>query len=275
MLPWARAVIYGREHNLPVLAPRWVQPRIGAMIRNEAVSRFYFREFTNDGYVKGLRKHATLLTGKYISEENICLANSPEKFFRPLVVVFQGLRHYFDDIRDHRDVLFAELHRIVNRSILERVTAASTAPFVAVHIRRGDFSKGNSIDAVRARYTPDEWFLAAIDAIKKDRYWSRLPIYVFSDANDSEFVPFNSAGCRQITTGSAVGDMLLLSKAQLLVGSGQSTFTMWASYFGIMPTLYCPGKMQQRVFTSDCKVFEGQWRQGEKLPPPQQDWRGE
>ena len=66
--------------------------------------------------------------------------------------------------------------------------------------------------------------------------------------------------------GSAIGDILLLSKASLLFASAHSTFSMWGSYLGGMPTLYYPGKMDQRVFPPEAGICERVWTPGRALP---------
>ena len=57
LFPWARAVLYARNHSLPLLAPEWVKlGRIGPWLRGERDKRYYFGQFTNEGYIRGLKK---------------------------------------------------------------------------------------------------------------------------------------------------------------------------------------------------------------------------
>jgi hypothetical protein len=248
-----------------------VQPRIGALLRQEALTRFYLREFTNTGHVRGLRKYGVLLCGNRILEDQIESESPPRQtWLRPIVLIFQGLRQYFDDIRNDRELIDRELRRIVNPRVLRKLPDFARERFVAIHVRRGDITKsGLSTETLlsQARYTPDNWFLSAIDAIRTNRHWRKFPMLVFSDGTSEEITDFLQAGCHKLTTGSAIGDLLLMSKAQLLVASGHSTFSMWASYLGAMPTIYCPGKMQQRIFPIGCEAFEGEWSPREQLPP--------
>ena len=72
--------------------------------------------------------------------------------------------------------------------------------------------------------------------------------------------------CELVPPRSAIADILLLSRAEVLLASGYSTFSMWGSFLGRMPTLYAPGKMQQRLFDPGCGVFEGEWHPGTALP---------
>ena len=65
----------------------------------------------------------------------------------------------------------------------------------------------------------------------------------------------------------AVTTEKIMSKARLLAASAHSTFSMWASYLGRMPTLYYPGKMDQSVFPPGSDAIEEEWEQGGSLPP--------
>jgi hypothetical protein len=272
LLPWARAVIAARELSAAVLAPRWVQPRLGALIRRERKKRFYVSEFSNAGYIKGLRKYAILLGARRIEESAASLAELAEYGYRgPSVVIFEGLKNYFSDIISHRTVLLQELRRIVNRHSIEKADAAHV-PFIAVNIRRGDLTNaGWSAERLmkEPRFTPTGWFVDAINALRQDCRWANLPIKVVSDGTEAELQDvIRLLGCELASTNSAVGDIIMMSRARMLVASGHSTFSMWASYLGQMPTLYYPGKMQQKVFPPGCHAFEGEWSIGQPLPCP-------
>ena len=43
-----------------MLAPQWLQPRLGAVLRREKVTRFYWHELTSRGYIVGLHKWIVL-----------------------------------------------------------------------------------------------------------------------------------------------------------------------------------------------------------------------
>ena len=272
LLPWARALIAARKLSAAVLAPRWVQPRLGALIRRETKKRFYFAEFSNAGYVRGLHKYAILLGSHRAGESDYSfggLAANGRR--RPTVIVFEGLRNYFSDIINERTVLLQELRKIVNDHTIERADALEV-PFIAVNIRRGDLTNaGWSAERLMTepRFTPTGWFVEAINAVRQDCRWANLPIKVVSDGTEAELEDvIRLPGCELTSTKSAVGDILMMSRACMIVASGYSTFSMWASYFGQVPTLYYPGKMQQKVFPPGCLVFEGEWLVGQPLPCP-------
>ena len=78
----------------------------------------------------------------------------------------------------------------------------------------------------------------------------QVPIVVFTDGRPEEVRELTELkGVRYHDRKPAITDLLMLSNADLLLASGRSTFSMWASFLGEMPTIYAPGKMQQRVQT--------------------------
>jgi hypothetical protein len=272
MLPWARAVIFAKERGLSMIAPSWVQPRFGALFRNEPRKRFYFHEFTNKGYVTGFRRAALLATAERIAEDDSSAHIVAKAQRENRIFLFEGLRNYFEDIKGQRDVINDELLKIVNPAILRRVAAACDGPFIAVNVRRGDLTnQGFPVGRLAAepRYTPDDWFNRAIEATRQQTDWAKLPVKVVSDGTDAETVSYlRHSGASLATVRSAVGDILMMSKAKLLIASGHSTFSMWASFLGGMSTIYHPGKMQQKVHTATDQVLEVEWAPGEALPPP-------
>ena len=58
--------------------------------------------------------------------------------------------------------------------------------------------------------------------------------------------------------------MLALSRCKVLVSS-PSTFSMWASFLGQMPTIWFPGQMRQKLIINE-KLFEGEIDYNDSLP---------
>ena len=272
LLPWARAVVFAQKNSLPMLAPQWVQPRLGEVLRREKVTRFYLNEFTNEGYLKGFRKWLILnranKVGEDVAAEHGVVSNEPG---RSTVIVFEGLRNYFRDLWHHHEVVREELYKIVAPQILQKV-ALIREPFIAMHVRRGDIIVPGLTEAqllADKRYTPLSWFIAAAQTIRREAAWRDLPIYVVSDGHEHELTGLLAVpNCRLMTLGTATGDMLLLAKARLLFASAHSTFSMWGSYLGRVPALYYPGKMDENVFPPGSGVYEGEWSSELALPSP-------
>ena len=265
MLPWARAVVFARKNSLPILAPQWVQPRFGAVLRREKVKRFYLTDFTNQGYIAGLRKWFVLSSANKVGEDTASqfLSAGCKAGIRSSVIVFEGLKNYFCDIWHDHAMVREELYNIVSPLIQDKV-GLIREPFIAMHVRRGDV---NLPQLQKKHFTPLSWFVDAAKTLREEAAWRELPIYVISDGREHELTELLAiSNCQLITSGTAIGDILLLAKARFLFGSAHSTFSMWGSYLGRVPALYYPGKMDQKVFPPDLGIFEGEWREGQVLP---------
>ena len=137
---------------------------------------------------------------------------------------------------------------------------------VAIHIRMGDFKNPNNEDVLRKgswNYRlPIQWYK---NIISKIREVSDMPIYIFSDAENTELEEIlNINNCKRVYFGSAISDMIALSRCKVLVSSA-STFSMWASFLGQMPTIWFPGQMRQKLIINKT-LFEGEIDYNDPLP---------
>jgi glycosyl transferase family 11 len=116
---------------------------------------------------------------------------------------------------------------------------------VGIHVRRGDFVEARSEDDFIRRggiRTPLDWFVQSIVAIRRMRGYA-VPALVVSDAPDEALACLlQEEAVTRVDTGSAIGDLLVLSRAQLLIASGGSSFSAWAAFLGQMPTVSYPGQ---------------------------------
>lgn len=97
-------------------------------------------------------------------------------------------------------------------------------------------------------FTPVEWFIAIAHSLRRQIPGSSIPIVVFTDGSNDEvgrLLEIDNVHLHQRRT--AITDLWALSQARLLIASGFSTFSMWASYLGGMPTVYAPSKIQEHV----------------------------
>ena len=114
-------------------------------------------------------------------------------------------------------------------------------PSISIHIRLGDFaSPGEGMEpgepCVRV---PLGWYVAKIAALRS--VLGPLPVHVFSDGADDELREILALpNSHRLTFGSALADMLALSRAPVLVASPGSTFAVWAAYLGRMPVIWYP-----------------------------------
>ena len=246
LFPWATAIVYAKTHNLTRLQTTWKNLKIGTFLRKERDKRMYFDLFTGKDGVGGLKKFLLLnFTNKV-------------KYFSSMDALFEPFKH------DHNFVK-TELLKIINPYHIEKAEEFNPNS-VALHIRMGDFDEPENEQLLRDgawNYRlPLKWYIAIIDKI---RLKSNLPIYIFSDATDKELeeiLAFDN--CKRAYFGSAISDMIALSRCKILVSSA-STFSMWASFLGQMPTIWFPGQMRQKLI-SNPSIFEGEIDYTDKLP---------
>ena len=246
LFPWATAIVYAKAHNLTRLQTTWKNLKIGTFLRKERDKRMYFDLFTGNDGVGGLKKFLLLnFTNKV-------------KYFSSMDALFEPFKH------DHNFVK-TELLKIINPYHIEKAEEFNPNS-VALHIRMGDFEEPENEQLLRDgawNYRlPLKWYIAIIDKI---RLKSNLPIYIFSDATDKELeeiLAFDN--CKRAYFGSAISDMIALSRCKILVSSA-STFSMWASFLGQMPTIWFPGQMRQKLI-SNPSIFEGEIDYTDKLP---------
>ncbi len=236
LFPWARCFLFCRAHGATMIAPRWGHLRIGPWLRRESDKRYYGGFFRAAGYVRGLRRWWILARVRQIAEQDWTGA----ALTGPCVVRFQGLIYpLFAPLVGQQDVIAAELRRITRARHLPEPDEARGA--IGLHVRLGDFRA--TPDRATLRHNghfrmPLEWYRAAVG--------ESVPAIVFTNGRREELGPLLAEENVRVSTGrSAVADLLLLGQAGVIVGTGSSSFSSWASFLGQGPTLWYPGHRQE------------------------------
>jgi hypothetical protein len=125
----------------------------------------------------------------------------------------------------------------------KRALETGFSPDVAIHVRLGDFvyddpSRGNTrIDL--------GWYIGILNRLRE--HLGVNSVALFSDGTDEELAPLLSIeGVTRVTFGSSIADIIGLSCARIFIASG-STFSMWASYLGQMPTIWFPRRLHHPI----------------------------
>lgn len=271
LLPWARAELFARAWDVPVLAPWWGRPRIGPYLRREPDKRRYGRLFHARDHVDGIARAAIGAFGRRLAEDEPVDAYAEAKrASRPHAVRFEGLGTLFAPLIDHH--IFVR-HKLWQMTVepLRATGAAYGSRFVAMHVRRGDLTRqGFSSRALNdevLQFTPLPWFVAMARALRRTDAFRALPLVVFTDGSTEELAALlRLEGVRLHPRQPAISDLWTMSHASLLFASGYSTFGMWASYLGGMPTVYAPGKRQQRVQGARASAIEIELGEDDALP---------
>jgi hypothetical protein len=254
LFPWARAKLLARQHGYQFVAPTWPQLKVGPLLRGEFDSRSYFSLFkTQPDDLTGLRRLWVLLTCKRVSEETWAQAGPGH------VVEVSGLGGLFEGLLEHPAFLRDELLAMLAQNRMPQLAQSyGSARAIAVHVRYGDFSAVDervSKSGGANRRQPIEWYVAAVGAVRQ-HLGENTPVNVFSDARTEELAPLLALpGVRRAQGNSAMEDILLISGHRMLVASG-STFSMWASFLGQVPTIWFPGQMKFRLLCEDGREIE-------------------
>jgi len=253
LFPWARAELFARGSNVPVLAPQWTRIRIGPYLRREPEKRRYGGFFRSPEHVRGPSRAAISAFARRMreGESESVYARAKESHW-PSVVRFEGIGDLFAPL--------ANEHAFVRYD----------GPFIAMHVRRGDLTRQGFTQRALLevkQFTPLSWFVAMAHAARRSDSARKRPIVVFTDGSAQEVAELLAVDGVLLHSGPcAITDLWTMTRAAALFASGFSTFGMWASYLGGMPTIYAPGKLQQRVQAGVPNAFEVELAAGDALP---------
>jgi hypothetical protein len=245
---WAKAAVFAHQHRIPLVVAGWSWPRPRALLRGGRGERQYRRYFV-PRYSELARAIASIAVMRRVVAEP---AVSEDLQLRNAVYVFNKRPHwsdYFGAIREHRELvrelLYSELAP-ATRTALE----TSLRPCVAVHIRCGDFRNlrpDEDFAKVGGVRTPLSYFEALIGQIRARRQ-DNLPVTLFSDGTDAELAPL--LALPNVTRSRASNDvveLLLMSRASLIVSAAGSTFSLWSGFLADAPLIMHPSHIHQPV----------------------------
>jgi hypothetical protein len=271
LFPWARAEIFARQTGARILKPVWNTVRLGPYLRREPEKRNYFGLFRAPHHLHGVSRMMSLLTGNRVLESERESATIKAKFpYRHHVVVFKGLDKYFGPLLPEYAFIRDQLW-IMTRERMRATGSVYGERFIAMHIRRGDLTRqglGPEELNAQAPYTPIAWFASMARAVRRCPELDSVPIVMFTDGSADEVAEvLNIDDIHLHRRGTAIADLWALAHARLLFATGFSTFSMWASFLGGMPTIYAPGKIQQYVQTGRPHAVEIELEEGADIPP--------
>jgi len=245
MFIWARSEIFARDRRCRMLAPQWTQfGRVGVWLRGERDKRTYINCFGSDGYVTGFARARILATYPRISEAQASAMDYDAESRRKLVVEFQGSDGLFDTFPQEKNYLRGRLLEIVRPRLVAQAHATwpGNAPFIALHVRRGDFAPwdasrvGASVGNVQL---PIPWYREAIRFIRKQS--GPIPAVIFTDGTHAELKLLTEMPDVVIAEHApAIVHILAIANASHIVTSA-STFSRWGVYLSEATAIWYPG----------------------------------
>lgn len=244
LLAWARCTVWCAQTGATMLGPIWLRPRIGPYLRRERDKREYFRLFTNRPYPNRLSRTHLLLTKRQVAADALITGARPKDGD---VVVFtnaysRNFETYFHEIVEHGPMLRGALEEITRPSY--RPAPIRVAPFIAVHVRMGDFQTFNPMVAATGAHNqqlPITWYRGAILALW-EALGRQVPARVYSDGSDEALAPLLSIpGVERAEDGAAITHLLEMTDAAGLIAAG-SGFSFWSAFLGHVPRIVFPGQ---------------------------------
>lgn len=252
LFPWARCRIFSSVNNVQMLSPQWVTGRIKPLLRGGIDLTCYKKQILlldlfnkKEGDIGGIKK--ILLQSRAIKEiepDNFDLIQL-EPNSKEVTIVFQGDKNHFNDLYGWEDFILKEIKVITKVKWLNLVDNFKDIP-IAINVRLGnDFKTASSESDFYTKgaiKTPLKWFVESLLLIRENLGFP-AQAFVVSDGKEEDLKPLLSLeNVTFVRPGCAISDLLVLSQAKVLIASGGSSFSAWASFLGEMPTISHPGQ---------------------------------
>lgn len=260
MLAWARCRIWCEQNGAAMVAPFWFKLRIGPYLRRERDKRNYFLLFNRGGAIAGIRRRWLLARATIVDADEAWPEVPRYGENRPVLLRFHNAlkdneRKSFAQVVGHGAFLRRELLAMTRRRYHP---APATAPFIALHVRMGDFTpvadNGAIAGATNARL-PVEWYGNRLDALRA-AIGRPIEAVVFSDGEDADLAPLLSRpDVRRVPQQQSVTDLLQMGGGIALIASG-SGFSLWGAFLGSTPRISHPGQSIVPIFADATREIE-------------------
>lgn len=249
LLIWARALMFARLNELPLIVGPWARFRLGPLLRREKAKRLYWGFFRDESPVGRLEKLYALRLCRRVVEPAL---TAPAERSGGRVYVFDTLPHWsdhFQGIKDHRelvrDALFAMLTRRTRSAL-----AQLPVPIIGLHVRMGDYRPlraGEDFAKAGLTRTPLGYFIDVIESVRA-AHGSCLPVTIFSDGHDHELRELLALpAVSRARPSTDIVDLLNLARSRVLVCSAGSTFSYWAAFLADAPVILHPDHIHQSI----------------------------
>jgi len=189
--------------------------------------------------VTGPRKLLVRICARRENEGGNC--EPPANNARLILREFYGERDRFLRLNGWHEFLGKEVRAITRPRWIEAVDQTKDVS-VGIHVRMGDFVEPGSDPNNPHQRVPCSWYVQSLRAIRKVAGYPIRAILV-SDGKEKELSELLAEeNLSLVRTGSAISDLLLLSKSKLLIASAGSSFSAWAAFLGQMPSIAHPSK---------------------------------
>jgi len=230
--PWSRCKIFSRDHNAKMLAPSWFHFRtapfrMGGIDYGKSLRKILlYKNFVSVHEIKGFCKYKIKLSATKLTEKEL---NDNDK--KTKLIVFEGYDNFFGGLLGNKKFIFNELLTITNKRDKQSYEKYPQYD-LALNIRTGNDFPHKS---------PISWYVSILNELRKLR--PNLICKIISDGKEKDLKPLTEIeGVELLHSRSAILDLLILTKAKLIIGSGGSSFTAWGSFLSGAQTWIEKGK---------------------------------
>lgn len=250
LFPWARCRIYSKMHGGAVVTPIWARPAIGQLLRGGVDYQSYMRQIALWGLFQKREGDLGLLQGYFktrhlqtIDEPN-SLNDFPQETYHKKILFQYKISDNFQPLNGWSAFIHDELRKITKPKYLKRADQPKTIP-IGIVVRCGnDYDEPPSDRTILkpGEKTPVRWFAKMLQMVR-DEIDTDIDAYVVSDGTRKQLAELLAMkNTHFVRPGSAISDLLTISRAKILIAAGTSTFSAWASFLGQMPSASHPGQ---------------------------------
>lgn len=241
LFPWARAKILASELHCPVKKNIWFSPRGGALIRGGVNYRtalaktWLIGNFRRDPAEFGRFRYNLAYRNLPISYLDLLPKLSLDSKINAHYMFRWEKNHQFSDLWPHRKFIREQLLNIAVYNQSAYLAGFSKREFIALNVRTGNDFKHKSSNQNGYYFTELDWFVMALEKIRQK--YGNLPAYIVSDGGPKQLGKLlELPDVSLVKTHTAIADLRILLNAKVLLGSGNSSFSAWASFLGGMDT---------------------------------------
>lgn len=268
LFPMLKAIVFAHLNHLPLNITGFYKINPGVYLRKEKSKR------QCTGYFIFQKSLAAEILDKiknwFLTKRNNCVYGPAIERIEHKgiqdnrIFIFNNLPHwsnYFEGLKLHRQLVI-DLFYSVLRPEIAKLVESKEKPIIAVHIRMGDFKKlspGVDFKKVGGVRTPEQYFIDCINTIRKI-HGTILPVSIFSDGSRDELKKILELPATELVEGNKdVVDLILLSKAKIVVASAGSTFSYWAGFLADAPLIMHPDHIHDSIrdSTTNQLYYEG------------------
>lgn len=259
---WARCKVFSHRFRLPMFDAIWPQLTLGPTLRRETDSRIYAGIFRHRqggiSYVRQLYYRARYAS---LQEPENWWQKAPSTLPQMNLITFQGFEPGFAPLNEHSSLISQALFSILRPKWQQWIATANVQPIV-LHVRLGDFKPVSAPEDLVMKgnvRTPLHWYRSAISHVRRF-LGAECGVTIFSNGRPGELeelLSLSNVTC--LEAPNALTGIFAMAKAKVLIGSGGSSFSAWASFLGRMPTVVVPGQCLSWFKLQPRDNFLGTW----------------